>query len=78
MISYLVKFAADPYNKDSGLPQWWPNYICEKEIADKSIVDGKTVCTMKFILGEQYLQQFDNYIKTSLKDFVISCEKSEL
>lgn len=78
MISYLVKFAADPYDKDSGLPQWWPNYICEKEVTDKSIVDDKIVCTMRFRLAEQYLQQFEHYINTVVGKYVICYAKSEL
>lgn len=78
MISYLVKFAADPYDKDSGLPQWWPNYICEKEVTDKSIVDDKIVCTMRFQLAEQYLQQFEHYINTVVGKYVICYAKSEL
>lgn len=78
MISYLVKFAADPYDKDSGLPQWWPNYICEKEVTDKSIVDDKIVCTMRFQLAEQYMQQFEHYINTVVGKYVICYAKSEL
>ena len=78
MISYIVKFAADPYDKDSGLPQWWPNYICEKEVTDKSIVDDKIVCTMIFRLAEQYLQQFEHYINTVVGKYVICYAKSEL
>jgi len=78
MIFYLVKFAADPYDKDSGLPQWWPNYICEKEVTDKSIVDDKVVCTMRFQLAEQYLQQFEHYINTVVGKYVICYAKSEL
>ena len=78
MVSYIVKFAADPYDKDSGIPQWWPNYICEKEVTDNSIVDNKNVCTMKFCLGKQYMQQFEHYINNVLGEYIISYEKSEL
>lgn len=78
MVSYIVKFAADPYDKDSGIPQWWPNYICEKEITDMSIVEGKKVCTMKFRLGKQYAHQFENYINDVLGKYTICHAKSEL
>lgn len=78
MVSYIVKFAADPYDKDSGIPQWWPNYVCEKEVTDKSIVEGKTVCTMKFLLGKQYMHQFENYINNILGKYAVCYAKSEL
>lgn len=79
MIEYTIKFIVNPYDPDSSVPKWWPNYIMEKVLIGETIeTDGHKYYKMKFLLGKQYVQQFENYIATQLKEYIISSEKSEL
>jgi len=72
MIPYIIKFSANPYDVDSGIPQWWPNYICEKELVSVSTdKDGNDVYEMKFLVAEQYFQKFDEYASTQLENYIV-------
>ena len=78
MIEYTLKFNVNPYNPDVKISTWWPSYISERFLGLPEIDENRNVIyTMKFIFGEQYLQEFERYIK-ALKNFVIYSEKSQL
>lgn len=72
MIPYIIKLSANPYDVKSGIPQWWPNYICEKELVSVSAdKDGNNVYEMKFLLADQYLKKFNEYVSTQLEKYIV-------
>lgn len=78
MIEYTLKFNVNPYDPDVKMSMWWPSYISEHFLGLPEIDEnGNTIYTMKFIFGEQYLQEFESHIQT-LKNFIIYSEKSQL
>lgn len=79
MIKCIIKFIVNPYDPDSTIPKWWPNYIMEREFEGKEFDrEGYEYYRMRFLFGKQYLQEFENYIETHLKGFIADYEKSEL
>ena len=79
MIEYTLKFNVNPYDPDSKMPIWWPSYVSERLLGAPEIDENHhSIYTMKFLFGEQYLQEFEAYIRTELKNFVVYSEKSQL
>lgn len=78
MIEYTLKFNVNPYDPGVKMSMWWPSYISERFLGLPEVDEnGNTIYTMKFIFGEQYLQEFESHIQT-LKNFVIYSEKFQL
>lgn len=73
VVTYIVIFKNDPYDKNSNVPVWWPKYILEKA-SDHLFwnpYDGYAVIVK---MAEQYCQDFNKYLD-GIKPYVKSYTK---
>ncbi len=79
MICYNLTFNRNPYNKETGIPQWWPWYVSERgKLVANETDNDHVLYTLPIYIKEQYEQEFDEFIECNLKDYIVSNEKYKL